>query len=173
MIEPIEFKASILEFDNNLWSYYLAIPKEVGNPFIEGDNRRVKCFINNLDPLRSALMPKGDVFSIYLKKEFLKQHGISPDEKVNVRLEKDYSEYGFLVPESFEILLDQDEEGRKFFKSLSMGKQRSLIYLVTKVKNIDSQLAKGLAIMHHLKEANGKLDFKRLNALIKEYNSRK
>ena len=71
------------------------------------------------------------------------------------------------------VLLSQDLEGSDYFHKLTKGKQRSLIHIVGKVKNIDSQLAKGLAIMHHLKEAQGELDFKRLNVLIKEYNNRK
>lgn len=169
----MEFKAPILKFEAELWSYYVAIPKNIGNQFIEGDNRRVQCIINGADPIHSALMPKGEVYSIYVKKEFMKKHNLSEGEEVSVLLKKDTSEYGMPVPESFLVLLDQDEEGAGYFKGLTMGKQRTLVHIVGKVKNVDSQLAKGLAVMHHLKEAKGELDFKRLNVLIKEYNNRK
>lgn len=169
----MEFKAPILKFEWDLWSYYLAVPKEVADQFIEGEDRRVICTINGTSPIHSALMPKGDICSIYVKKEFMKKHGLSEGDEVSVKLEKDRSEYGIPVPESFLVLLDQDEEGSRYFHLLTKGKQRSLIHLVGKVKNVDSQLAKGLAIMHHLKEAEGKLDFKRLNELIKAYNQRK
>ena len=169
----MNFKAPILRFEWDLWSYYLAVPKGIAEKFIEGDDRRVVCKINEADPIHGALMPKGDICSIYVKKDFMKKHGIAEGDEVSVTLEKDRSEYGIPTPESFLVLLDQDEEGSKHFHSLTKGKQRSLIHLVGKVKNIDSQLAKGLAIMHHLKEAQGKLDFKRLNVLIKEYNNRK
>lgn len=170
---PITIQAPILRFESDLWSYYVPIPKEIGNSFIDGDNRRVKCTINSGEPIYSALMHKGDVYSIYIKKDFLKKHGLSEGDVVSVALEKDFSEYGMPVPESFRILMTQDEEGFRYFKQLTMGKQRNLIHIVGKVKNVDSQLAKGLAIMHHLKEAKGELDFKRLNVLIKEYNNRK
>ena len=70
------------------------------------------------------------------------------------------------------MLLEQDEEGSKYFHQLTPGKKRSLIYLVGSVKNIDSQLNKGLAILDHLKAEQGNLDFKKLNQLIKEYNQR-
>ncbi|GAB4236611.1 MAG: hypothetical protein Tsb0034_11310 [Ekhidna sp.] len=168
----MELKCPILKFEYDLWSYYLPIPKEAGNQFIEGENRRVKCTIQNGPVIHSALMPKGDVYSIYLKKEHMKKYNLYEGDEVIVQLEKDVSEYGMPVPESFLELMDQDAEGYHYFKSLTMGKQRSLIHIVGKVKNVDSQLAKGLAIMHHLKEAKGALDFKRLNELIKEYNSR-
>ncbi len=70
------------------------------------------------------------------------------------------------------MLLDQDEAGKNHFNQLTPGKKRSLIYIVAKVKNIDSQLNKGLAIIEHLKQENGMLDFKKLNVLIKMYNQR-
>lgn len=169
----MKLKVPILKFESDLWSYYVAIPKAIGNKFIEGDDRRVICTIENGRPIHSALMSKGDVYSIYVKKDFLKKHALAEGDEVEVTLQKDRSEYGMPIPESFQVLLDQDMEGSRYFHQLSKGKQRSLIHIVGKVKNVDSQLAKGLAIMHHLKEAQGELDFKRLNVLIKEYNNRK
>lgn len=170
MIE--RFTAPILKFEYDMWSYYLAIPRSIGDKLIDGDDRRVVCTINNQAPIHSALMSKGDVYSIYVKKEFMKRNGLNEGDEVTVQLEKDKSEYGIPIPESFQVLLDQDAEGSLYFHQLTKGKQRSLIHIVGKVKNVDSQLAKGLAIMHHLKETKGELDFKRLNELIKEYNNR-
>lgn len=137
-----------------------------------GDNKRVKIQIKDVT-LQSGLMSNGDMYTIYFKKELAQKLGLEEDDEVDITIEKDHSEYGLPMPESFEVLLDQDDEGRQYFKALTMGKQRSLVYIVSKVKNVDSQLAKGLAILHHLKEANGKLDFKRLNEVIKIYNNMK
>jgi len=169
----MNLKATIQKFESDLWSYYVAIPKQIGDQFVEGNDRRVKCSINGLITIHRALMPKGDVYSVYVKKECMKKHGLEEGDEVNVTLEKDRSEYGIPVTASFLELLSQDQEGSHYFHQLTMGKQRALIHVVGKVKNVDSQLAKGLAIMHHLKEAKGELDFKRLNVLIKEYNNSK
>lgn len=68
-------------------------------------------------------------------------------------------------------MLDQDEQGNELFHALTKGKQRSLVYLVTKVKNSDSRLNKSLAIIEHLKDVKGQLDFKMLNEKIKYYNN--
>jgi hypothetical protein len=168
----IRFSTSIQKFESKLWSYYVSVPKEIGNQVIEKTNRRVICRINEQAPIYSALMPKGDIYTIYVKKEFMKKHRLKEGDEVVVILEKDQSEYGMPMPESFSTLLEQDEVGSRYFHELTMGKQRSLIYIVGKVKNLDSQIAKGLAILHHLKEAKGKLDFKRLNELIKAYHNR-
>ena len=163
----------ILKFEYDMWSYYLAVPKMEGDKLIAKNDRRIVCTIDGCKPIHGALMPKGEVYSIYIKKDFMKKYGLHEGDSVDITLEKDQSAYGMPIPESFQVLLDQDTEGSHFFHQLTKGKQRSLIHLVGKVKNVDSQLAKGLAIMHHMKESNGALDFKRLNVLIKEYNNRK
>ncbi len=117
-------------------------------------------------------MPINEGSYILVNQKIRTKLNISEGDKVEVTLEKDNSEYGIPMPESFNVLLDQDEVGSKFFHSLTPGKQRSLIYIVGKVKSIDSQLNKGLAILDHLTEVQGKLDFKALNVKIKEYNQR-
>ena len=93
-------------------------------------------------------------------------------DQVTITLEKDTSEYGMPMPESLMLLLDQDEEGSKYFHELTPGKQRSLIYIVSKVKNIDKQINKGLAILEHLREFKGQIEYKQLNEKIKSYNQR-
>ena len=70
-------------------------------------------------------------------------------------------------------MLDQEETAKEIFESLTPGKQRTLIYIVLKVKNTDSRIRKALAIVEHLNESKGDLDFKRLNVLIKHYNNLK
>ena len=102
----------------------------------------------------------------------VKKLKIKEGDAVSIVIDKDTSEYGVPMPDSFLALLSQDEQGSEYFHQLTPGKQRSLIYIVGKVKNIDSQINKGLAILNHLTETKGQLDFKRLNEKIKEYNQR-
>lgn len=173
MSKNTTFNAVLDDFHSKLYRYHILVDKELGDPFVEGDNRRILCSINGNKPYQCALMRIEGGYYILVNNQMRKKLGIDEGDKVTVTIEKDHSEFGHDVPESFQVLLDQDDEGRPYFEQLTKGKQRSLIYLVKKVKNIDSQLAKGLAIMHHLKEAKGVLDFRRLNELIKEYNNKK
>jgi len=168
----IEFKAILEDFRSNLWRHHISVPTEIADMFIEGDNRRVICVLNGLVEFKSAIMYKKGGFFILVNKEVRDKLNIGTGDEVAVGLEKDISEYGVEMPDSFQVLLDQDEEGNRLFKQLTLGKQRSLIYIVGKVKNIDSQLNKGMAILDHLREKDGKLDFKQLNEKIKYYNNR-
>ncbi|WP_370089578.1 YdeI/OmpD-associated family protein [Ekhidna sp.] len=171
--KKITITTHLADFHSKLFRYYIPITKELGDQFVDGDNRRITCSINGNTPYQCALMHMEGGYYILVNNQERKKIGIDEGDEITVTIEKDHSEFGHDVPESFQVLLDQDDEGRTHFEGLTKGKQRSLIYIVKKVKNVDSQLAKGLAIMHHLKEAKGVLDFKRLNELIKEYNNRK
>ncbi|MEQ8358291.1 MAG: YdeI/OmpD-associated family protein [Cytophagales bacterium] len=98
---------------------------------------------------------------------------IEEESKISVLIEKDRSEFGMDVPEEFIEVMGQEELAWERFQQLTPGKQRTLIYIVNKVKNTDSRIRKALAIAHHLKEMKDVLDFKRINELIKYYNNLK
>jgi len=169
----LTFKSTLEDFHTKLFRYHIRVSKAQGDPFVEGNNRRILCGINGNEPYQCALMHIEGGFYILVNNQIRKKLGIEEGDKIKVSIEKDHSEFGHEVPESFQALLEQDDEGRSYFEQLTMGKQRGLIYIAKKVKNVDSQIAKGLAIMHHLKETKGELDYKRLNELIKKYNQRK
>jgi len=164
------FKTRLDLFDSNVYGYHFPVPGEIVTKFVEGNDRRVICTVNDSVKFHCALMPHGKISYILANKLLRNKLQINYGDEVTIALKKDRSDYGFPMPESFQELLDQDQEGSQIFHSLTKGKQRSLIYLVLKVKNIDSQINKGLAILHHLRDTKGKLDYKSLNERIKEYN---
>ena len=166
------FTTTLQKFDSNLWGFHLPVPTGIAEEFIEGNDRRVFCNINNAIQIHGALMPYSEGYFLLLNKDLVKRLQLSIGGDVQLQLEKDKSEFGMPMPESFHALLDQDDEGNHYFEKLTPGRKRSLIHVVGKVKNIDSQLNKGLAILHHLKLEEGKLDYKKLNQLIKEFNQR-
>lgn len=166
------FVTTLQKFEPKVYAYHFPIPVDIAKTYIEGRNRRVICHINDEFKMPCALMPYSQGYFIMINQNNVKKLGLTINEEVSLKLEKDHSEYGHEVPESFQMLLEQDEEGNHFFEQLTPGKKRNLIFIVGKVKNIDSQLNKGLAILAHLKQEQGKLDFKKLNQLIKEYNQR-
>ena len=166
------FTSSLQNFNSKLWGYHFTVPGEIAEGFIDGQNRRVICNIDGKHQMKCALMPYSDGYFMLINKDLVRKLNLVEGSDLILSIEKDTSEFGHDVPESFQMLLDQDDAGRHHFEQLTPGKQRSLIYLVGKVKNIDSQLNKGLAIMDHLKTENGNLDYKKLYDLIKVYNQR-
>ncbi|WP_194778126.1 YdeI/OmpD-associated family protein [Pararhodonellum marinum] len=164
------FISTLENFNNRLWQFHVPVPESIALSFIEGDNRRVYVTLQDQIKIQAALMKAEPYWFILVNKKVKEKLRLNEGDKIKVVLEKDHTEFGLEMPEEFQVLLDQDEEGNDFFRALTMGKQRSLIYLVTQVKNPDSRLKKSLAILHHLKEVQGELDFKRLMATIKYFN---
>jgi len=167
----MKFKSRLDDFNSALWGHHFIVPDEIALKFVKGNNRRVICTINNEYEHQCALMPdKKRGFFININKEVRNKLKIKVGDLCNLSLKKDNSKYGLPVPEEFLELLRQDPEGEKIFHSLTMGKQRSLIYLIAKPKRPDTRLQKAVVILDFLKENNGALDFKELNQAFKDAN---
>ncbi|GMQ23708.1 hypothetical protein Aoki45_03900 [Algoriphagus sp. oki45] len=168
---PIEFRSPLEKFDFNHWHYHVPVPDEIATTMMDEKHRRVLIWLDGNGPHHMALMKAKECWYILVNQRLRESLKLEEGNQVQVKIERDHSEFGHEVPEEFEVLLAQDEEGEKYFRQLTPGKQRSLIYLVTKVKNPESRMRKSLAILHHLRTAQGKLDFKKLNEWIKHYNN--
>ena len=168
----IEFSTTLEQFSNNVYGYHLPVDANITTLMTSDTHKRVKCTLNNSIQIHSGLMPIDGGSFILINKKVRNKLGLELGDSVSVAIEKDTSEYGIPMPDSFMVLLDQDKEGSIFFHALTPGKQRSLIYLTSKVKNIDKQINKGLAILEHLRDVQGKLDYKMLAEKIKAYNQR-
>ncbi|MBC6366098.1 YdeI/OmpD-associated family protein [Algoriphagus sp. AK58] len=170
-MKSLEFHTSLGKFDFNHWHFHFPVPDQIALQMMDQQHRRVLIWIDGHGPYQMALMKAKETWYILINQELRKKHQLALEKSILLRIERDHSEFGHEVPEEFQVLLDQDEEGNGYFRKLTPGKQRSLIYLVTKVKNPESRMKKSLAILHHLKSASGKLDFKQLNEWIKHYNN--
>jgi uncharacterized protein YdeI (YjbR/CyaY-like superfamily) len=78
-------------------------------------------------------------------------------------LEKDTSEYGFIVPEEFEEVLRQDDHASAVFLALPKGTRRAIIYLVLQIKSSDKRIEKSIFFLDNLKKAPvGKLTMRHI-----------
>lgn len=168
----MEFTTTLEDFHTNIWRHHIVVPNSIAQKFIDGTHRRVICTVNNQEIVRSGLIASESGWFVLVNKEIRTKLGIEEGDKIHISIEKDTSEYGIDVPEELQVMLDQDVEAKKYFNDLSKSRQRSLIYIVAKVKNTESRINKALAIVHHLKEFRGILDPKKLNETIKYYNNR-
>lgn len=167
----LTFSGTLGRFDFNHWSYHIPVPDEIAGQMMDENHRRVLIWIKDDGPYHMALMKAKACWYVLVNQELRKKLDLEEEKSISVKIERDHSEFGHDVPEELQVLLDQDEEGNGYFRKLTPGKQRGLVYIVTTVKNADSRMKKSLAILHHLKLAKGKLDYKQLNVLIKHYNN--
>lgn len=167
----VDFKGILSKFDFNHWQYHIPVPDQLVSELMDESHRRVLVWLDQTGPYHMALFKAKTCWYILINQQLRYRLEIEEGNQVNIKIERDHSEFGHEVPEEFQVMLDQDEEASTIFRALTPGKQRSLVYLVTKVKNPESRMKKSLAIMHHLRLSKGKIDGKQLNELIKYYNN--
>jgi hypothetical protein len=169
MEEKLHFE-SIMEIStNNLWGSHFRVPQLIAQVFTDAGSRRVVCTLNDQITYQCAILSSGDGgFVITVNKKNQTQLGLKPGSRVQVSLHADHSEYGLPMPEEMAELLQQDEAGNRLFHALTPGKQRTLLYIIGQPKKSDTRLARALVIVEHLKESNGKVDYKLLNAQMKQ-----
>jgi len=162
------FTAVLEKFNSNLWGHHLLVPDTVAQVFVVNNAKRVVCTLNETTEFQAALMPKGDgAWFININKTLRDKLGLKIGTPVRVALCRDDSEYGLPMPEELAELLQQDEEGNRLFHALTPGKQRTLLYIVGSVKHSELRLNRAVVVIEHLRGNNGKIDFKKLYASLK------
>lgn len=138
---------------------YIPVASKAGEKFpFHGRTRRVLCSINETEAFSCALMPARGAFYIICSKALMKRLCVEPGQTVAVRLEADTSRYGMPMPEEFQAVLDQDADGDKLFHALTVGKQRSILWQIAKIKDIDERIRVGLIVLEHLRRNGGSVD---------------
>lgn len=166
---PREFESVLSRFNNDFGWYYLPVPDEIGRGFeYKNGTRRVVCKFNGAVEHQCALIPRSaGGFFVVVSKRIRDKLRITEGDTVSIALAPDNSKYGLTMPDEFSEVLRQDSEGDRLFHALTAGRQRSLIYLIGKTKDIDRRIHLALTIIQHLKDNSGKINSERLAEEIK------
>jgi hypothetical protein len=168
----VNFTSCLENFNTALWSYHIKVPDAIAKGFIEGNDRRVVCTLNETVEFQCALMPQGERgFFILVNKKIRDQLKLKEGMTVQVSLKKDESEYGLPMPEELKELMELDTEGHRLFHALTSGKQRNLLFIIGSAKTTDTRLKRAVVVIEHLKKNEGKINFKLLNEDLKDANN--
>ena len=164
--KSVEFETELVVSSTGSGWHFLLMGNDIVGKFdFEDKYKRVVCTINDGEPFQCALLPWGELFYIIVNQK--KRVGIAAGDMVKVRLVKDESKYGLPMPEEFEEVLKQDPEADRLFHNLTAGKQRSILYLLSRPKNIDVRIHQALIIVEHLRKNDGKIIGKLLSEELK------
>jgi len=151
------------------WHFLKFTEKAVaGLKFEAKKSRRVVCTLNGSHTFQCALLPwtKGG-FCIVVNKKIRDKLGLVDGSRVKVELVKDESKYGLPMPKELREVLKQDREGDKLFHALTAGKQRTMLYYISKTKDVDRRIHMSLILVEHLKNNEGKIIFPKLSEELK------
>jgi hypothetical protein len=167
----VRLTATLSKSENEFGWHFLRLDAKsvAGLRFEEkAKSRRVVCTLNGTHTFQCALLPwtKGG-FCIVVNKKTREKLGISDGSRVKVELARDESKYGLPMPKEFKEVLKQDPEANKLFHSLTPGKQRTILYYVGKIKDIDKRIHTALIVVEHLKENEGRIVYPELAKELK------
>ncbi len=165
------FKTSLTIFENNpLWSLHFPVPIKVVNFYKKLDKKRFLAYLGPFDhSMPCAIMSGGnDYYFIMINKPLVKKLKMTLGHEFTLKLVPDESEFGMPLCEELEVLLNEDPDFEKYFKALTPGKQRNIIYYVSKPKSSDLRIRTAIVFANHLIANQGKLDFKMVNAAMKD-----
>ena len=130
----------------------MTLSAAVVNQFEKGRATRLKCDIDNEISYSCGLNHLGDGnFFIILSKSKLEALEKKIGDFVSFEVYEDPNPLGVDIPETLQVLMEQDEEVKAIFEKLSDGKKRTLIFSISRVKNIDLQVKKILDFIRNNK----------------------
>lgn len=167
----IKLSSRLVQLSTDFNWYVIPIDaKSASGLRFEKNNRRIICTIKSSaasETIQCALMPFGGNFFVMVNKQVRTRLGIKEGDKVTVEFQKDESKYGLPMSKELREVLRQDKEGNHLFHSLTPGRQRSIIYYVGKIKDIDRRIAAALIFVEHLKKNNGRINQETLKNELK------
>ena len=129
--------------------FYLTIPAEIVNGLARKRNTRVICTLDGALAFPCGFNHLGDGnYFIILSSANLKILGKHLGDTVAFLLTEDPNPLGVAVPEVLQSLLEQDAELRSTFERLLPSKQRNVIHQLSRIKNIDHQIARAPELIY-------------------------
>ena len=131
--------------------HLIPIGTEEGAYILSNFGKRIVCWENG-NKIHCALQRSKNVgYYIAVGKSTREKIQANYQDKLEVIIEKDESEYKMEVPEEFLEVLATDPEAKEYFEQLTEGKQRSLIHLIAKAKHSNTRINRALKIAEKLK----------------------
>lgn len=135
-------------------THSIIVPDQIAVPFIEQGHSRVRVkatFETKTIEFFAAVRKYNDQFTMMFSKSKQKELGLLPNDYFQIQFFEDTSKYGVEVPEEFEAVLLSDYEAYQIFESFTKGKQRGIIYMITRFKDSQKKIDKTLVLCENLK----------------------
>lgn len=145
----IKLESTIQKLDQKRGGYcYFPINKQLIMQYEKNSKTRFICTIDDSYTFSCGLnhLGEGNYF-VMLTKDRMNNIGKSVGDSIAIQLVEDTSKLGIEIPEVLEILLEQDPSLNAKFAQLTPGKQRSIIFQMNKIKDLNKQVAKTIELI--------------------------
>ncbi len=135
-------------------SHSLVVPDDYALPFIKKGHKRVRVvakFEGRSISFHAAIQQYQGRYVMTFGKRYQKELGVFPNDYFQLQFFEDTSRYGVDMPEELQAVLDGDMEAMEIFSSFTEGKIRSIIYIISRYKNVQTRVDKSLILAENLK----------------------
>ena len=141
---------AIIEESNGMT--FIGIGTSMAEKFVKKGVKRCICTLNGKSNLHVALQSrKEEGYFIYISKRVLKELSLKKGVTVQMELKEDESQFQFEEAEEWNEVLATDPIAKDIFDQLTPGNQRSILYLITRVKSSEKRIERSLHIAEQLK----------------------
>lgn len=141
-MKTFKFTQTVRKLSENKGSYYfLKIPAEVVEQFEKKRATRLLCTLESGISYSCGLNHYGDGnFFLILAGRYVKKLKKQVGDSISFEIYEHPNPLGVDVPEVLEVLLSQDPDAKAIYDTLTDGRKRTLIFSISRVKNIDLQV---------------------------------
>ena len=135
-------------------SHSLVVPDNHALQFIKKGHKRVRVvakFEGRSISFHAAIQQYQGRYVITFGKRYQKELGVFANDYFQLQFFEDTSRYGVDMPEELQAVLDGDIEAMEIFSSFTEGKIRSIIYIISRYKNVQTRVDKSLILTENLK----------------------
>ena len=133
----------------------IILPKEPIKDFIKWDHKRIRVLASfeakKIEFYAALKKEKTGLHRIYFSKVKQKELGVFMNDYFTLQIFEDTSKYGVDISEELEAVLLSDYEAYEIFENLTPGRQRSIIYAISRYKSPQSRVDKALIFTENLK----------------------
>jgi hypothetical protein len=114
------------------------VPNEVVESLGAGKRPPVRVTINGYT-YRNTIAVMGGVFMVGVSAENREKANVAGGDEVDVDIELDTQPRELTLPPDFSVILDREPAARRFFDSLSRGRQQALVLPVAQAKTPETR----------------------------------
>lgn len=140
--------------------FFLTIEADIINQFQNKRHTRFLCTLEGDLTFQCGLNHLGDGnFFIILSSSNLASVQKKLGDKIHFELNEDPNPLGVDMPEILEAVIEQDEQLKAIFESLTLGKKRNIIHQINRIKDIDKQIQKSIKLINESTQPRTKKEF--------------
>lgn len=133
------------------YTQHVLIPDDLFQKFREAQVKRIQVWFNSVGPFHLALNSKNGRGFLYISGATLKRIDAFPFEEIPVVIQPDETKYQAPEPKEWMELIEADEEIRNRFHALTIGKQRSILFAIDRMKSESARIRKTVSVANELR----------------------